>query len=126
MADEREARDAAERVAEEIEAREEHWRRGKAARAALGMRAEADGYVVSEEHVRVEIAAIEVQERGEAILVRARARNQASSGAQFTQRTAAEYACEVEDANAQHDADEAMAHCTQGGKRRKAGKKGCR
>ena len=74
MANEREASEAVERVADEFEAREKHWRREKAARAALGIRAEAEGYVVSEEQVRMEIAAIEVQERGEAILVRARAR----------------------------------------------------
>ena len=109
MADEREAREAAEKVAEEFEAREEHWRREKAARAALGMRAEAEGCEVSEEQVRVEIAAIEVQERGEAILPRARARSQASSDAQVAQRMAEEYAYEAEEAKTQQDADEAMA-----------------
>ena len=111
MANEWEASEAANRVADEFEAREKHWRRENAARAALGIGAEADGYVVSEEQVRMEIAAIEVQERREATLVRARARNQASSSsnAQLAQKMAEEYAYEAEEAKAQHDADEAMA-----------------
>ena len=65
--------------------------------------------MLSEEQVRMEIAAIEVQERGEAILVRARARNQASSDTQLAQKMAEEYAYAVEEAKAQQDADEAMA-----------------
>ena len=52
-----------------------------------------------------------MQERGKAILVRARARNQASSDAQLAQKMAEEYAYEVEEAKAQQDADEAMARC---------------
>ena len=99
MANEQEAIEVAERVADEFEAREKHWRREKEARAALGIRAEAEGYmyVVSKEQVRMEIAAIEVQERGDAMLVRARARNQASADAQLAQKMAEEYAYEVED-----------------------------
>ena len=75
-----------------MEAREERCKRRKTARAALSVRVEEEGYVVSEEQVDIEVAAMQVQEVGEAILVRARARNQVSTDAEVAQRMAEEYA----------------------------------
>ena len=93
---EQEAMEAAQKVADELEAREEHCRRQRAARAMLSIRAEEEGYVVSEEQVKMEVAAMQVQEVGEAILVKARARNQVSSDAKIAQRMAEEFANEAE------------------------------
>ena len=107
-ADEQEAREAAQKVAYEMEAREERSRRREMARATLSVRAEEEGYVVSEEQIDVEVAAIEVQEAGEAILVRARTRNQVSTDAEVAQRLAEEYEYEEEQAKIQQRADAAM------------------
>ena len=59
---EQEAMEAAQKVADEMEAKEERCRKRKTARAALSVRAEEEGYVVSEEQVEIEVAAMQVQE----------------------------------------------------------------
>ena len=58
---EQEAREAAQKVADKMEAKEEHCKRRRTARAVLIVRAEEEGYVVSEEQVDIEVAAMQVQ-----------------------------------------------------------------
>jgi hypothetical protein len=86
LADEQEAMEAAQRVADEMEAKEEDERRRKTAIARLSARAQGEGYVVSEDQIQVEIAAIRVQEAGEAILVKARGMMQAATDAEIALR----------------------------------------
>jgi len=108
VADEREAMEAAQRVADEAEEQEENKRRREIAITRLNTRAQGEGYVISEEQILVEIAAVRVDEKGEEILCTTRARMQVAADAALAQEMKEEEEYEKKKEEAQKQADLAM------------------
>ena len=91
-----------------MEEQEENERRRKIAIARLSTRAQGEGYVISEDQIQVEIAAVVVDEKGEEILRKARARIQMATDAAIAREMKEEYEYENKKDEAQKQADEAM------------------
>ena len=108
VADDKEAMEAAQRVADEAEEQEENKRRREIAITRLSTRAQGEGYVISEEQIQVEIAAVIVDEKGEEILRTARARMQMAADAAIAQEMKEEEEYEKKKEEAQKQADVAM------------------
>ena len=108
VSDDREAMEAAQRVADEADKQEEDKRRREIAITRLSTRAQGEGYVISEDQIQVEIAAVIVDEKGEEILRKARARIQMATDAAIAREMKEEYEYENKKEETQKQADEAM------------------
>ena len=108
VADDREAMEAAQRVADEADKQEEDKRRREIAITRLNTRAQGEGYVISEEQILVEISAVIVDEKGEEILRTARARMPIAADAEKARQMQEEEEHEKKKEEAQKQADLAM------------------